>query len=113
MGTADRAVQPEAPTTEQIAYWEGYQQALRDLGQIQHREAEARAASQERPQHSCRQGIEPCAACDEADALVAQERPQPHQHEWTREYAPGYRQASEAGDWRETCSCGVWRTSGD
>lgn len=36
-----------------------------------------------------------------------------HQHEWRREYAPNYRQASEANDWRETCGCGASRSGSD
>ncbi len=38
---------------------------------------------------------------------------EPHQHQWKREYAPGYRQASEANDWREECACGAFRSGTD
>jgi hypothetical protein len=39
--------------------------------------------------------------------------PPTHEHVWTREYAPNYRQASEADDWREECACGETRTGSD
>lgn len=52
-----------------------------------------------------------------SEALAAlppeQGEPPAHVHEWVREYAPNYRQISEADDWREECACGAWRTSGD
>lgn len=51
--------------------------------------------------------------CVAARAALAAERAAGHQHEWKREYAPNYRQASEADDWRDECACGAFRTSGD
>ena len=51
------------------------------------------------------------------DKYLLEARPTPspdaHEHVWKREYAPGYRQASEADDWREECECGAFRTGTD
>ncbi len=35
-----------------------------------------------------------------------------HVHRWHKEYAPNYRQASEADDYRWVCNCGAWKRAG-
>ena len=39
-------------------------------------------------------------------ATVPAPSPAPHEHQWRKEYAPGYRPASEADDFRWVCNCG-------
>ena len=48
-----------------------------------------------------------------ASRVGAAPRAEGHVHEWVREYAPNYRQVSEANDWREECACGAFRSGTD